>query len=256
MINNPEKVKRQYQSPDNLNARVLLHSKYSVNKQGYSNWIFDCYEFFNGCKILELGCGTAGMWQGRLDSIGAGSTLVLSDLFEGMLELARENTSGANNVEHKIIDIQNIPYTDGTFDFVIANMMLYHVPDLSAALAEVRRVLKPGGKFYAATIGENGINKFLSEALAPHGVTLEINKAFTLQSGANDLSKHFQSVQSREYIDSLEVTDTNDMVNYVLSLTAIMDSGLDRNTLYDVFESMKQNGVIHVPKQNGMFIAQ
>lgn len=51
----------------------------------------------------------------------------------------------------KIIDIQNIPYEDNSFDLVIANMMLYHVPDLPRALAEVGRVLKPEGKLYTAT---------------------------------------------------------------------------------------------------------
>jgi len=43
------------------------------------------------------------------------------------------------------IDVQAIPYNDASFDVVIANHMLYHVPDLPKALAEIRRVLRPGG---------------------------------------------------------------------------------------------------------------
>ena len=46
---------------------------------------------------------------------------------------------------------------NNTFEIVIANSMLYHVPEIDKALSEVRRVLKKDGVFYAATSGENGI---------------------------------------------------------------------------------------------------
>jgi len=55
-------LKKQYKTGRNLETRVSLHDKYSVNKQGFGNWIFENYKFFNGCKILELGCGTGGMF--------------------------------------------------------------------------------------------------------------------------------------------------------------------------------------------------
>ena len=46
------------------------------------------------------------------------------------------------------------PYDDASFDAVIANHMLFHVPDRAKALAEMRRVLRPGGKLYTSTMGE------------------------------------------------------------------------------------------------------
>ena len=81
---------------------------------------------------------------------------MLSDLSAGMLEFAKQNVTG-ENVRHIVIDIQDIPFPADSFDLVIANMMLDHVPDLPKALREVQRVLRPGGTFVCATYGEHGI---------------------------------------------------------------------------------------------------
>ncbi len=176
-------LKQQYQSAQNLRKRISLHEKYSTNKQGFVNWFFEKFNFFNGCKILELGCGTAGMWCDRTHIIGDDSFLVLSDFSSGMLDEAKVNVGEHLNVAYQQIDIANIPYNRNEFDFVIANMMLYHVPDLPAAITEVRRVLKPSGIFFCATFGENGINHYFNVVLEEQGVHIKIKGTFTLQNG-------------------------------------------------------------------------
>ena len=128
------------------------------------------------------------MWKNRESLIGDCSKLVLSDFSEGMLAAAENNIGHYDNMEYKIIDIQEIPYEDETFDVVIANMMLYHVPDIDKGLAEVRRVLKKEGHFYCATYGENGIIGFLSKIFSVYGVEDSMNKNFTLQNGTGILS--------------------------------------------------------------------
>ena len=70
-----------------------------------------------------------------------------------MLHNAKETLQGQTGIEYRVIDIQDIPFADHEFDAVIANMMLYHVPDLQKGLREVKRVLKPDGTFYCATYG-------------------------------------------------------------------------------------------------------
>ena len=64
-----------------------------------------------------------------------------------MVETVRAVYGGMPGVKAELIDIQQIPYPDGSFDTAIANFMLYHVPDLPRAIGEVRRVLRPGGRF-------------------------------------------------------------------------------------------------------------
>ena len=100
-------------------------------------------------SVLELGCGTGEMWCGQGEWIGRCGRFVLSDFSVGMLEQAQETLRGLDGIEYRVIDIRDIPFADRSFDAVMANMMLYHVPDRKKALREGRRVLKEEGTFTA-----------------------------------------------------------------------------------------------------------
>ena len=181
-INDTSVVKQQYAKASNLNTRISIHDKYSTNKMGFGNWIVSNYKIDKGMRVLELGCGTGDMWKGRKSLIRACSKLILSDFSDGMVAATKETIGNYDNIEYKVLDIQEIPYEDKSFDIVIANMMLYHVPNINKGLAEVRRVLKNGGAFYCATYGEHGIIEYLSKILSEYGVEDSINKNFTLQN--------------------------------------------------------------------------
>lgn len=250
-------IESQYKTPKHLNIRISIHEKYSTNHQPFSDWIMEHYEIHPDFRILELGCGTAQMWAGKLDLLPSESHLVLSDFSAGMLESAKENLGCHPQVDYRIMDIQDIPYADASFDMVIANMMLYHVPDLHKGLSEVRRVLKPGGKFYCATYGEHGIMSFLNEALQEFGIYGEIGKTFTLQNGSKALSLHFEDVRMYTRDDGLAVTCIDDFADYVLSLSGITGiSKLSRHKLQEAFEAKTINGILYVPKEYGMFICK
>ena len=160
-LNADGQVKEQYADGKNLSTRAGLHAKYSTNPMGLTNWLFNQYRFEPGGRILELGCGTGSQWEGRLEELPEGCSLILSDFSPGMVETVRAVYGGMPGVKAELIDIQQIPYPDGSFDTAIANFMLYHVPDLPRAIGEVRRVLKPGGRFYAATNGNGGLMGFM-----------------------------------------------------------------------------------------------
>lgn len=255
-INSEANVQKQYKNPDNLNTRISIHSKYSVNKMGFGNWIFSNYEIQDGMNVLELGCGTGDMWIKNIDFINKCSQLILTDLSKGMLEAAKANVGEHSNVSYQVVDIQSIPFIDNKFDVVIANMMLYHVPDLNKGLSEVRRVLKHGGKFYCATYGEHGIIEYLSSLLSDYGVEDHINKNFTLQNGQDVLEKEFEHVQRLEYVDALEVTNIDDIVEYVYSLSCMSAlSKIKKEDIKITLERNMKNGVLTIPKEYGMFVA-
>ncbi len=256
-LDSAETVRAQYAAPGRLDTRISLHGKYSVNRQGFGNWIVSHYGIRPGAAVLELGCGTGSMWAGHGDLIRRCRPLVLSDLSEGMLEKARDTLRGEPGIEYRVIDIQEIPFPDRSFDLVIANMMLYHVPDIPRALREVRRVLKPGGSFCCATYGEQGMMAYLCGFFRDYGVRQEGGGAFTLQNGEAQLRPFFPAVERFLYEDALEVTDIGDLVDYIKSLAGMSDlRSLPRETLREVLAAHMENGVLRVPKEYGMFVAR
>ena len=205
----------------------------------------------------ELGCGTGDMWKDKEAMIASCSKLVISDFSAGMVKVSKETVGIHDNVEYQVIDIQDIPFGDETFDIVIANMMLYHVPDLHRALTEVRRVLKKGGKFYCATYGEHGITEYLTTLFSEYGVEDSINKNFTLQNGYEILGKVFSKVEKLEYVDSLQVREVDDMVEYIYSLSSMMPlRNVPKQDVKNMLLQHTSNGILHVPKEYGMFRAE
>lgn len=250
-------IEKQYATDKNLSTRINLHEKCSVNKQGFGSWIASHYAFQSGMRILELGCGNGSMWPEIISSLPSGCELILSDFSQGMLDAARARVGEHDGLSYQTINIMEIPYETGSMDMVIANMMLYHVPDIDKALAEVRRVLKPGGVFYCATYGENSIMTWLNDIFSGFDIDIHMNTAFTLQNGGEMLECHFENVYRDDYPDAFEITNTVDLVNYVLSMTSMANlSKLPRETVYQVLEGQKKDGVIHIPKEYGMFICR
>jgi len=210
-------VEQQYSTSENLENRISLHEKYSTNKYGWFNWLFSNYEIKSGQCILELGCGNGRLWADHYDNLPEHTSLILSDFSENMVETAKRTVDHESNITYSVIDVQDIPFANNSFDIVIANMLLYHVPDLEKGLSEVKRVLKGDGKFYCATLGENGIGGFIQDTL--HMPRVKRSK-FTLQNGTGFLLTYFSHVEKKLYEDSLAVTNTNDF-NYVYTYSSV-----------------------------------
>ena len=255
--NDAQAVKEQYATSNRLNTRITFHDRNSTNKQGFSNWITSNYEIPEGSRVLELGCGTGGIWIGRDELISKCSELVLTDLSEGMLETARENVGAKENVAYAVADIQNLPFEDSSFDIVIANYMLYHVPDLAKGLGEVRRVLKEGGTFYCATYGERNFVEELAKWFALSGGNFHPNHNFTLDNGGEKLSKEFKDVRILRYEDSLHITDPEDLVDYIKSLASFKEviDFSDEENIREILKPHVVDGAIDLPKDYGMFVA-
>jgi len=265
-FNTADEMKKQYGTAANLDSRVLLHQLFSTNKLGWSKWVFQNYHLEPNQTILELGCGNATIWRENADKIPTGTKLVLSDFSSGMLAVAQKTTSGLNFVdEYAVIDAQSIPFRDDTFDIVIANHMLYHVPNISMALIEISRVLKPDGVFYATTIGKDNMREIVDmlHAFDP-GIDFALDailNAFGLESGEALLAQVFDSVDSKRYDDSLHVTEPKPLVDYILSSQGMGNVGEiivgDKvKAFHKYIEGLfAKDGYINIQKDAGIFIA-
>jgi SAM-dependent methyltransferase len=156
------------------------------------------------------------------------------------------------------VDAQSLPYADKTFDAVIANYMLYHVPDRRKALAEIRRVLKDDGVLFAATSGGNHMREMyqwiarLSGGNAG-GFALE----FTLENGKDQLQEFFPRVELSRYPDALRVTDVGVILAYVRSMSSAgrLSAEETDNLEIELRELLAKNGAIHISKDAGLFKA-
>ena len=255
--NNTEAVKAQYKTSKGLDTRISFHEKYSTNKLGYGNWIISNYEIGEKMTVLELGCGTGNLWIGHDEITDKFEKLILTDLSDGMLEKAKENLGKRKNTEFRIADIQDLPFDDDSFDMVIANSMLYHIPDLRKGIREVRRVLKDNGIFYCATLGENNFVEQLADWFQLGGESFKPNHNFTMQNGKEKLRVAFNTIEARFYEDSLHITDIDDLVDYLGSLASLSAlSDMPAQRLKEIIAAHATSGVVDLPKEYGMFICQ
>ncbi|MBE5809620.1 MAG: methyltransferase domain-containing protein [Clostridiales bacterium] len=242
-------VSNQYATSSRLETRISIHEKYSRNKLPFGEWVVSHYDLQPGEQVLELGCGTGSMWQGM--TLPDGCHVTLTDLSAGMLETARQNTAHLC-ADYAVCDAMTVPYSAAAFDVVIANMMLYHVPDIDRALSEIRRVLKPNGRFFAATFGEHGAVEAVLEMLK---LPCSANHRFTLQNGTAQLEKHFSEIHLIRREDALDVTHLPDLITYLRSMqgmTVLAD--LPDDELLAVFSAHLKDGVLSLPKEYGLFI--
>ena len=238
----------------------MLHQKFSTNPQGWSNWVFDqLLQLPDNANILELGCGSGVLWKETSQRVPAGWTITLSDLSDGMLDSTWRNlVITGRSFKFERIDAQSIPYADGTFDAVIANHMLYHVPDRRRALKEVRRVLKDKGILFASTLGKNHMRE-MWDLLERVGSVKRymVTSAFTLENGKEQVQEFFPHVELSHYSDNLRVTDVSAMMAYIRSMASTAEFQEDAFRLIEreLKETMKQNGDIFIEKAAVLFKA-
>lgn len=259
LSNEETNIIEQYKNAKNLNDRISLHEKYSTNRQGWFNWLFNQIDFSRVNRLLELGCGNGKLWQeNRIDL--RNREIFLSDISEGMVEEVRNKLGSDFNCI--VADAEKIPFKDSYFDTIIANHVLFYLNDLNLGLKEIDRVLKSDGILYCSTYGKNHM-KEITEIVQNFDSRINLSNhslydIFGLENGENILKEYFFSVQRMDYQDSLEITESKPLIDYIMSChgnqNEILGPRLNEFKEY-IEELLKKTGKIVVTKQAGMFKA-
>jgi SAM-dependent methyltransferase len=99
-----------------------------------------------GERVLDVGSGPGHQALEMSPMVGPSGKIDGVDISESMLQIARARCDGVSNIEFHQGDAVNLPFQAGSFDAVMSSMVFEYLPDVPAALREVHRVLKPGGR--------------------------------------------------------------------------------------------------------------
>lgn len=251
----------QYRDASNLDVRVELHRRFSTNPVGWMLWVFDhLLKLPEEARILELGCGPGHLWKENIDRIPARWRITLSDLSPGMLDTAWRNlVVTGRTFRFQEVDAQSIPFEEEAFDAVIANHMLYHVPDRPRAIAEIRRVLKPGGRVFATTIGTSHLEEIAGwiRQVSSGDVPQSFGEPFSLENGFEQLQPFFSAITLARYPDSLRVTEVELVLAFMRSTTYAGEMSEEKvaGLRLDLERQLQETGAILIHKDSGLFEA-
>jgi ubiquinone/menaquinone biosynthesis C-methylase UbiE len=129
-------------------AGVLETRGADAQQQELRRAFLESVPFPRDSRVLEVGCGTGVLTRllARVPEVGS---VVGTDVAPALLERARELASGLPGVSFEEADARDLQFEDASFDVVVFDSVLSHIPGPAAALAETFRVLRPGGRLAA-----------------------------------------------------------------------------------------------------------
>lgn len=256
-LSNQEYLRRQYRDSSNLSARAGLHTRFSTEEYPWFHWVFDHLDIPENGRVLELGCGTGLLWRENLGRIPHDWVVTLSDASPGMVQEVEQSLLHTDlQFTFEVVDAQSIPYEEHSFDVVIANHMLYHVPDLAKAFSEIHRVLRPEGSLYATTVGLNHMAE-LRRVPRKLGIgTLDSSEQtiaqFNLDNGTGELTQWFAEVEVECKKGTLVVTEASPLVEYIMSYICLSDG--EAVELYSYFDKEIQcKDAFRITTESGIF---
>lgn len=188
-------VREQYARPDNLRARKSVYA--DAEGDDPREFAFEAIAAAHPRRVLEVGGGEGELAERVLKELEV--EVVGVDQSDGMVEIQR-----AKGIDARVGDVQALPFDDEEFDVAVAAWMLYHVPDLDLGLAELARVLKPGGRLVAVTNAVDHFQEFWD--LGQRATSLR-RFTFRTENGEEALLRHFATVERRDATGTIVMDD-------------------------------------------------
>jgi SAM-dependent methyltransferase len=205
-LDNPLLVRWEYASEERLNKRNAIF-RALVQGESPEDAAFAAVTDAHPVRMLDAGCGPGDLTERFVRDLGVDLRAI--DISPRMVELTRNR-----GIDAQIGDVESIPFADGEFDCVFAGWVLYHAPDVDRAIGECARVLRPGGRLVATTVGEDNLAEVwdlfeAGERRAP--------VSFNRVNGAELLRRRFTVVEHRDIDSTLVFPDVESIRTFVAS---------------------------------------
>ncbi|MBU0511383.1 MAG: methyltransferase domain-containing protein [Chloroflexi bacterium] len=263
---------QMYVTEDHLMTRIRTHELYTYPKQDFTAWVLDHITWRGDEIVLDVGCGAGLYIEPVATRLTSGGFLISADLSFGMLsDVAAKPFASSTNLLNA--NVLRLPLPDDCCDVVMANHMLYHVPDISSAVIEIRRVLRPGGYFIAATNSRYSMQEFVTEitdACHALGYNIQLPPSpsrlnFSLENGAEIIRLIFPNAEIRQFNSALIFPTAEPAAAYINSLRSFYEAQFPQRLSWpammqqverQIAASLTQHGEYRVAKTTGIFLTQ
>ena len=203
-MSDPAVVGAEYVDETRLAVRKAAHS--GAEGPDAREVLFDAIVEAQPRRILELGPGEGELAERLVRELG--TEVIAVDQSERMVEITR-----GKGVDARLGRAEQLEFADASFDCVVAAWMLYHVDPIERGLAEIARVLEPGGRLVAVTNGREHLRE-LYDLVGRERLT----STFTAEDAAEILPSYFSTVEARDAHGWLVFPDAGAGQAYVDSL--------------------------------------
>lgn len=266
-----------YRDSTNLQNRANLY-QFQQPPLDLVGWALNHVNWRGDERVVDVGCGP-GKYLQHLARFPA-MKLIGFDISRGMIgDLIRNwdkmaDTDTIRRIPYvAVADAQHLPLEDACCDIVMAMHMLYHVPDITQALHEIRRVLHVGGTFLVIAnrsdhlheINEVGTAALSKVAAAPADFFSPMTKRFRLENGETLLREVFTYIERHEVERPLAIPHAAPVLAYVESTRAVTEKLLPDGVKWDdvlieleqlVTSVISEHGSFGVTSATGLFVCR
>ena len=214
----------QYQTDVNLAARQSIYA-YQHPPVNLISRVLDLAGPAGREVVADIGCGN-GLSLAELARRGHTGPILGADMSPGMLRAARQRAEDAGSADPALLvaDATALPLRVAAADLTLAMHMLYHVPEPGRAVAELRRVTRPGGRVIVGLNGGDHLQEMravVTAALASigNGPWPRVDELVDLDRGENLLRSVFTSVTRHDFVSKLLLPGPEPVVDYVRSMS-------------------------------------
>lgn len=257
--------KSQYKNAKNLSARFALYD-FAYPEFNFYTESLKSLKLKGKEKILEVGCGD-GKVLVNLKKKGHIGTMVGTDLSKGMFKDSQKICKKEKLlIDYVEASAEKLPFKDSSFDIILAYFMIYHMPDIDAALEEWKRILKPNGKLLVA-IGSMKNLSNRKKLTLPMQEEFKITKkrfidSISFESAPKILKKHF-SIKAKKLVKyNLRIPDDTFIVDAIESTKEFYEpkvkDGIWKSCMNDIKKKVRSEinskGYFHDIAMRGYYI--
>ena len=206
-LDNPLVVQWEYASEERLAKRNQTYRELTEGVVA-EDAAFEAVREAKPERFLDAGCGMGELAERVQRELGAAVAAI--DVSPRMVELTR-----ARGVDAQVADVQELPFDAASFDCLAANWVLHHVPDLDRGIRELARVLRPGGRLVAATLGDGNMQELWDLV----GAEVTAGLSFGYGNGEAALAPHFTQIERRDANGTIVFPDRASMRDFVAATT-------------------------------------